>query len=101
MKWVLGCLLAAGMVVSGSAHAWSDRTFLDDGTPLREKPSARARVIALIPDGQVVKGASSSIDRDCSHEAGFDLFCKVTWRGKAGYVLMEDLLELGDDFDDF
>lgn len=100
MKSVFGCVLAASMLMPGFAHAWSDRTYMDEGTPLRAKPGEKSKVIVVIPDGQVLKGATSSIDNDCSHEAGYDLFCKVTWRGNTGYVLIDDLLELGD-FEDF
>ena len=101
LKIIFGCVLALTMLMSGAAHAWSDKTFMDKGTPLRVKPNEKSKVIVMIPDGQVVNGATKSIDRDCSYETKFDIFCKIVWRGKTGYVLIDDLLELGDDDLDF
>lgn len=101
MKAVLGCALAFSMSMTVAAQAWSDKTYLDKGTPLRVKPNEKSKVIVMIPDRQVVNGATKSIDRDCSYETKYDIFCKVVWRGKTGYVLIDDLLELGDDDFDF
>ena len=78
------------------SYAWSDRTFLEEGTPLRSQPSDKSKIVATIPSGQTVNGTSKSIDRDCSYETKYDIFCKVNWRGKIGYISVDDLLELGD-----
>ncbi|MGB3499981.1 MAG: hypothetical protein WBA44_00010 [Mesorhizobium sp.] len=97
MKPLLAALI---VMISTSAHGWTDRTYIQKGTPLRAKPSEKSRIIATIPRRQTLTGATKSVDRDCSYEDKFDTFCKVVWRGKTGYVLVDDLLELGD-FDDF
>lgn len=85
------------ILMIGSANAWTDRTFMSKGTPLRSQPSEKSSVIVTIPKSQTVKGASGNIDRDCSYENNDDYFCKVTWKGKTGYILIDDLLDLGDD----
>ncbi len=91
------CILSVQIVTP--AFAWDDKTFMDDGTPLRSGPGAKYRVIATIPEGQVLKGVSKSIDKDCGYEDKFDFYCHVTWKGKNGYVAVSDLLVLGDEGD--
>jgi hypothetical protein len=97
---ILCAALAVVLGMIGPASAWTDRTFMTKGTPLRSQPDDKGKVIATIPKSQTVKGVSSSIDRDCAYETKYDVFCKVTWKGKTGYISVDDLLDLGD-YEDF
>lgn len=86
--------------LTAASYAWTDRTYMERGTDLHSKPNEKSKVIAVIPRSQTINGASNSIDRDCSYETKNYIFCKVKWRGKVGYIDIDDLLELGD-YDDF
>jgi len=66
----------------------TDYTF-QEKTPLRDHPSDKASVMAMMPKHSVV------LVHTCD-----DDFCKVSWEDKPGWVSIDDLWNIGDD-DDF